>query len=166
MTDTTGEIPESVTARGIVDRATGIAKARESRQRLEDGAKDALGRTDQLYDSHLLVMGLAARAVGLHDGAVNAVETDNPFTAYTLLRSYAENAAAILYATDKPEQLDRILGFGGLPPISVGVITNYADPGSGRFGAFKAVYGDLSGFAHPMSRSIFASARNTESGFE
>jgi len=61
-------------------------------------------------------MGLATRAAGLHDGAVHALETDNPFAAYTTLRSYAENAAAVLYAADKPEQLDRILGMGDTNP--------------------------------------------------
>jgi hypothetical protein len=154
----TGEIPESVKARGIVDRATGIERARAARQWINDAAKDVLGRTDTIYDGHLLVMGLA-RAVGLHDGAIHALETDNPFVVFTLLRSYAENAAAVLYATDHPAQLHRILGFGDSPPIKVGTITNYAERGSGRFGAFRNVYSDLSGFAHPMSRSIFASLR-------
>jgi hypothetical protein len=155
----TGEIPESVKARGIVDRATGIERARASRQWLQNAALDALGRTDQIKDGHFLIMGLATRAAGLHDGAVHALESDNPFASYTLLRSYAENAAAVLYATDKPSQLDRILGMGDTNPITVGTITNYAEQGSKRFGAFRAVYGELSGFAHPMSRSIFASTR-------
>lgn len=162
MTDeTSGEIPEWVTARGIVDRASGIERARASRQWLCDAAKEVLGRTSTIYDGHLLVMGLASRAVGLHDGVLHALETDNPFVAYTLLRSYAENAAAVLYATDHPTQLHRILGFGHSPPIKVGTITNYAERGSGRFGAFRRVYEDLSQFAHPMSRSIFASAKTT-----
>lgn len=160
-----GEIPESVKARGIVDRGSGIERAHASRQWLYDAAKEALGRTDQLRNAHILVMGLASRAVGLHDGAVHALETDNPFATYTLLRSYAENAALILYATDKPDHLDRILGLGDAHPPSVGTIKNYAEQGSKRFGAFRAVYDDLSEFAHPASRSIFASAKSTESGF-
>ncbi|WP_235852692.1 hypothetical protein [Mycobacterium interjectum] len=157
----TGEIPELVKARGIVDRATGIEKARASRQWLFDAAKEALGRTDQFMDGHLLVMGLASRAVGLHDGAVHALETDNPFATYTLLRSYAENAAAVLYITDHPTQLHRILGLGDSHPVRVGTITNYAEQGSKRFGSFRSMYEGLSQFAHPMSRSIFASAKNT-----
>ena len=156
----TGEIPESVTARGIVDRATGIEKARVSRQWILDAVKEVFSRTnDMLYDGHLLVMGLATRAVGLHDGVIHALETDNPFVVFTLLRSYAENAAAVLYATDHPTQLHRILGLGGSHPIKVGTITNYAAQRSGRFGSFREVYDELSKFAHPMSRSIFASSR-------
>lgn len=163
----TAEIPESVTARGIVDRTTGIEHARASRQLLQKAAWNALNRTDQLQTSHFLVMGLATRAAGLHDGAVHALETDNPFTAYTTLRSYAENAAALLYAIDHPRQLDRILGMGNTNPIPVGRITRYAQQGSNRFGTFEGVYEDLSGFAHPMSRSIFASAKpDGDNGFK
>jgi hypothetical protein len=91
----------------------------------------------------------------------------NPFAAYTLLRSYAENAAAVLYATDHPKKLDRILGLGNTNPITVGTITNYAQQKSKRFGTFRGVYDDLSEFAHPMSRSIFASAKpDADNGFQ
>ncbi|CDM76605.1 hypothetical protein MMARE11_24580 [Mycobacterium marinum E11] len=61
----TGEPPESVKARGIVDRATGIEKARATRQWLFDAAKEVLGCTnDMIYDGHLLVMGLASPRPG------------------------------------------------------------------------------------------------------
>ncbi len=53
--------------------------------------------------------------------------------AYTLLRSYVENAAAVLYAKDHPAQLHRILGFGRSRPVKVGTITNYAEQGTDRF---------------------------------
>ncbi|HZE17989.1 MAG TPA: hypothetical protein VE197_21115, partial [Mycobacterium sp.] len=140
----TREIPDSVKARGIVDRATGIDRDRASRQWLQDAAWQALGRGGggTLYTSHFLVMGLASSAAGLHDGVIHALETDNPFATYTLLRSYADNAALVLYATDHPDQLDRILGLGGANPIKVGTIKNYAEQGSKRFGAFRAVYDD------------------------
>lgn len=162
------EIPAPVAARGITDRASGVERARASRQWLHDAATYALerGSRDDLYDGHLLVMGLSSRAAGLHDGAVGALGANNPFATYTLLRAYAENAAALIYAIDKPNQLHRILGLDGSPPISVGILTNYSEQGSKRFGAFRAVYGDLSAFSHPMSRSIFASLAPTEGGFE
>ena len=82
----------------------------------------------------------------------------------TSVRSYAENAAAVLYAIDRPAQLDRALGLGDARPIKVGVITNYAEQGSKRFGSFRGMYGDLSEFSHPMSRSIFASTVPTDDG--
>ena len=119
-----------------------------------------------IYDGHILVMGLATRAAGLHDGAVHALETNSPVVVYALLRSYAENAAAVLYATDHPTQLHRILGMGDSHPLKVGIITNYAEQGSKRFGSFRSMYEDLSQFAHPLSRSIFASTRpDGENGF-
>jgi len=63
-----------------------------------------------------------------------------------------------------PDQLNRILGLGNSHPIKVGVITNYAEQGSKRFGAFQDIYGQLSRFAHPMAKSIFASTTPTEAG--
>ncbi len=42
---------------------------------------------------------------------------------------------------------------------------NHAEQGSKRFGLFRDLYGDLSEFSHPMSRSIFAALRPTEEGF-
>ncbi|MDT5221021.1 MAG: hypothetical protein QOF15_3126 [Mycobacterium sp.] len=90
MTDADREIPESVAARDSTDRASGIENARASRQRLVDAAQYAHRRAGSddlydLYDGHILVMGLASRAAGLHDGAVNALETDNLFAMSTYL---------------------------------------------------------------------------------
>jgi hypothetical protein len=135
------QMPEWVRALGIQDRSTGIELARASRQRLQDAAQEALGRTAAFENGHILVMGLATRAAGLHDGIVHALQTDNPVGAYTLLRSYAENAAAVLYAIGHLNQLDRILGLGDSRPLKVRTITNYAEQGSKRFGAFQDVYG-------------------------
>ena len=72
----------------------------------------------------------------------------------------------ILYAIDHPNQRDNLLGLRNAYPIPIGKISNYAIQGSDRFGAFRGVYDNLSGFAHPTSRSIFASARPTETGFQ
>jgi hypothetical protein len=44
----------------------------------------------------VLLSGLVTRGIGLHNAAVAALEADNPFAAFTLIRSYAENAAAVL----------------------------------------------------------------------
>ena len=56
---------------------------------------------------HLVFSGFLARAQGFHEGAVAAIAADNPYAAFTLLRAYAENAAAILYVKDHPAQLER-----------------------------------------------------------
>jgi hypothetical protein len=148
-------VPGWVLALGIVDRPTGIEKARESRQRLYDAAVDAFGRGQEWTTAVLLLSGLVTRGFGLHDAAVAALEADNPFAAFTLIRSYAENAAAILYADDRPAQIDRLLGLRG-NPLSVGKLIAHAN-NSRRFGGFKDIYSDLSEYAHPLSKSIYAS---------
>lgn len=71
--------------------------------------------------------GFLARAQGLHEAVVAAIKADNPYAAFTLLRPYAENAAAILYMTDKPETLERF--WRGEPHVAIGRITNLFDPG-------------------------------------
>jgi hypothetical protein len=37
------------------------------------------------------------------------------FGAFTLIRAFAKNAAAVLYGFERPEQLDRLLGIRGTP---------------------------------------------------
>lgn len=140
---------------GIVDRPSGIAQARASRQLLEDAAKDCLRRATDISTAHLLLMGLTTRGRGLHDASVQALESDNPFAAFTLIRSYAENAAAALYALEHPNSIDKLLGLGG--QISSKKITNNAIQGSKRFGKFRGIYSALSEYTHPMSKSIFES---------
>jgi hypothetical protein len=146
---------EWVSTLGIVDRPSGIEKAREAREWLRDAAMNAFGREQQWFAAVMLLSGLVTRAFGLHDAAVAALEADNPFAAFTLIRSYAENAAAVLYTTDHPHQVERIIGLDGYP-LQVGKITAYADQ-SQRFGGFKTVYSDLSQYAHPFAKSITAS---------
>jgi len=102
----------------------------------------------------VLLSGLVTRGIGLHNAAVAALEADNPFAAFTLIRSYAENAAAVLYAADHPNKVDRVLGLDG-HPLSVGRLTAHANR-SPRFGGFKSVYSELSEYAHSLSKSIAA----------
>jgi len=148
-------VPTWVQAHGIIDRPTGIEKAHASRQLLVDAATNAFGRNQQWTTAVMLLSGLVTRGIGLHDAAVAALEADNPFAAFTLIRSYAENAAGILYAADHPNKVDRVLGLDG-HPLSVGKLTAHANR-SPRFGGFKAVYSELSEYAHPLSKSIAAS---------
>lgn len=117
----------------------------------------ALQQTTKLTTAHFLLMGLTARAMGLHTASVDALESDNPFAAFTLIRAYAENAAAALYAVEHPNKIDGLLGLGDAQ-ISIKKVTNYAMQGSKRFGEFRHIYSELSQYAHPMSRSMFASS--------
>jgi hypothetical protein len=149
-------VPTWVQALGIVDRPTGIEKARASRKWLLDAATNAFGRGQPWTTAVMLLSGLVTRGIGLHDAAIAALDADNPFAAFTLIRSYAENAAAVLYADDHPNAVDRMLGLGGHHPLSVGKLTAHANR-SQRFGGFKDIYSELSEYAHPLSKSITAS---------
>jgi hypothetical protein len=161
--ETAPAVPSWVSKLGIVDRTSGIEKARSSRQQLVDATWTALTgfyETGGATTANLLLLGLAARGLGLHDASVHSLETDNPFAAFTLIRAYAENAATFMYAIDKPNAIDRLFGLGE-HPIRLSTITNHAmqSPRS-RFGEFSAVYDSLSAYAHPMPTSILASATN------
>lgn len=161
MSDETSQnpVPAWISDLGIVDRPTGIEKARASRQRLLDAAQNAFEREQDGTTAVVLLSGLVTRAIGLHDAAVVALGADNPFAAFTLVRAYAENAAAILYATDHPNRIGRLLGLDH--PLSIGKLTAHANQ-SQRFGAFKHIYSELSEYAHPLSKSITASIINVE----
>jgi hypothetical protein len=79
---------------GITDRLTGQERARASWNALLSAGRRVLGTGMDYRVEHLLLSGFLARAQGLHEGAVAAISADNPYVAFTLLRAYAENAAA------------------------------------------------------------------------
>src|SRR5437763_12152803 len=111
MSDRPGDndaVPQWVRDLGITDRLTGQERARASWNALISAGRRVLGTGMDHRVEHLLLSGFLARAQGLHEGAVAAISADNnPYAAFTLLRAYAENAAAILYVKDHPAQLER-----------------------------------------------------------
>ncbi|APE17767.1 hypothetical protein BOH72_23395 [Mycobacterium sp. WY10] len=143
---------------GITDRASGIEKARASRGHIERAVTDALKRCETPTFAHHLMMGLATRGLGLHSATVQALEQDNPYAAFTLIRSLAENAAAALYGLENPAKIEKLLGLDG-KSVSIGQITSHVNQRSKRFGEFRGIYSELSQYAHPMSKSLFASSR-------
>jgi hypothetical protein len=58
----------------------------------------------------LAFSGFIARAQCLHEAATQMIEAENPHAAFTLLRAYTGNTAAILYAKDHPNLLDHPSG--------------------------------------------------------
>lgn len=156
MSETDEQVASWLQDLGIVDRPSGIEKARASRQWLVLASLRAFARGPRkLCPAGVLLGGLATRGIGLHDGAIAALETDNPFAAFTLIRSYAENAAALLYARDHPHKVERLLGLNE-HPMPVGKLTAYANRGN-RLNSFRALYSMLSQYAHPASKSLIAS---------
>jgi hypothetical protein len=142
---------------GVYDAEPGSAAARSARDRILEPARRVLGTTQDITALTIVFQGFVARAQCLHEASVQAIDAGNPHAAFTLLRAYAENAAAVLYAKDHPT----LVGHWWDPDghgIKVGKITNYA---ASRFGGFKGIYDQLSKFAHPQAIGLLASSRIT-----
>jgi hypothetical protein len=157
--DTNGRPDEQVLAAlGVTDRATAQQAATDARQVLIDGATDALKPLEVWSIGYVVLSGLVARAQGLHEGALAAIAADNPYAAFTLVRAYAENAAAVLYVKDHPDQMRTHWLDANGRHVPIGKMTRWASA-SNRFGGFRSIYDQLSGFAHPSPRSIISSHR-------
>lgn len=145
---------------GVTDLPSGLAAARRARQWIIDAGRYALGTEElQITTTIMLFCGLLARGQGFHEGAVDAIEAGNPYAAFTLLRSYAENAAAVLYLKDHPTRIDAFWNDINGRGITIGKMTNYANT---RFGGFKGVYEQISRYAHPHLLSVITSHRTND----
>jgi len=150
-------VPAWILDLGITDRSTGLARAQDSWKLLIAAGKKGLGSSDAGYtEAHLIFSGFLARAQGFHEGAVAAISANNPYAAFTLLRAYAENVAAILYVIDHPAELETfwrdLTGIG----VWIGKMTKHARK---RAGGFKDIYSELCRYAHPHAVSVLASSR-------
>lgn len=161
--DAAGTQPAWLIRLGITDLDTGQHQAHAAWNVLIAAGRSVLSTSADYRPAHLVFSGFLARAQGLHEGAVAAIKAENPYAAFTLLRAYAENAAAILYLTDKPDLLDQFWRPDN--PVSIGKITNHAFQGRNpRFAGFKGIYAQLSEYVHPQSRSLLASSRAGSDG--
>ena len=79
--------------RGIHDRESGLVEARAARKKMTRLAMVPLKTLRQISIPSMTLMSLLTRAQAFHDGSVDALEHDNPFVTFTLVRSYAENTA-------------------------------------------------------------------------
>ncbi len=61
-----------------------------------------------LAPAGLFFLSMIPRIRGLHDGAVRETRAENPHGAFTLLRTWAEDCALVLYVTDKPVYIERL----------------------------------------------------------
>lgn len=145
---------------GVEDEASGRANAEQAREYLLIVATSVVQEGAITMD-HLIVAGMVARAQSLHEAALDAINSDNPHAAFTLLRAYIEQCAAALYLTDHPDKAERLWNDLEGHGVPIGRITNYADR-SGRFRYFRRVYDQLSKYAHPSSISHFAGMRIAE----
>jgi hypothetical protein len=139
---------------GITDRESGIRKAGEAKLRLIRFASEALPSSFAFGVAEMTLMSALTRAQAFHEGTLDALASDNPFAAFTLLRGYAENAAMLVWLLEKPVDIERFYpGATKEMRISVGRLTNKAPS---RFGGFRGIYDQLSGFAHPAAASALS----------
>jgi hypothetical protein len=153
------QVPAWVRELGITDRVTGLERAHASWDVLHAAGVKGLGglRPGADYPAGYLVFsGFLARAQGLHEGTVAAIRAGNPYATFTLLRAYAQTAAAVLYVKDHPAQLEKCLPGPHGPGVKIGKITSHAER---RLGGFKGTYSQLSKYAHPMALTWPVSSR-------
>lgn len=139
---------------GIEDADSGTQAAQAARERILEPARRVLETSADFTVRLVIFQGFVARAQCLHEAAVQMIDAENPHAAFTLLRAYAENAAAILYAKDHPTRVDHFADPDDRS-ITVGQIKNWADK---RFGGFRDIYDQLSQYAHPHGRGLLASS--------
>jgi len=133
--------------RGITDRTSGVEVAVEAQKRLIASARGALSTNEDLTMPKMTMLSLFTRAQAFHEAALAMIRENNPFAALTLLRSYAENAAMLVWLLDKPNDIKRIYPEAAESQrIRVGQLVGKA---ATRLGGFKPIYEQLSNFAHP-----------------
>lgn len=145
----TGAIPAQrlLVERGITDYASGkIAAETHFKQFLNDMMPLANGSITA-FSMGLLAM--VTRAQAFHTGAISMLDANNPFATNALIRAYAENAAALLWAADKSH---------GAASLSIGaerhqrlVVGRIVDSAGKRLPGFKKLYESLSEYTHPVA---------------
>lgn len=106
----------------------------------------------------MVFQGFVAQAQCLHEAATLTIEAENPHAAYTLLRAYAENAAAILYAKDHPNRVET----SGTPRVTASRSGPSPTTRSRGWRASRGIYGERSKFARPQAAGLLASSSISE----
>lgn len=146
-------------ARGITSRETGLAAGRRALIELRAAAaKELHERHGDMTMSRMVLLGLLARAEAFHRSVLEAITANNPFATFTLLRSYSENAALMVWLQQSPGRMARLdLADPDARGPKIGVIVQAAHE---RLQGFGAIYEQLSTFAHPASAGLLVSWRD------
>jgi hypothetical protein len=124
-----------------------------------DRAFQAFGQQTNLNVPKMTLLSMMTRAQAFHDGAIEAAKSDNPFATFTLLRSYAENAAMLIWISTKQGELRRLYPDAPVElKFSIGKLVAHAERDSA---GFREIYEQLSRFAHPGSSTAFSGFRVT-----
>lgn len=102
----------------------------------------------------MAALALTERAQAFHIGSVDQIEAENPLAAMTLIRSYAENAAAVIRVTEHPDDLSKLYIGAHRDKFAVGRLISNATK---RAPGLKALYAHLSDAAHPAGAGSFHS---------
>ncbi|WP_313403999.1 hypothetical protein [Aeromicrobium sp.] len=142
---------------GIVDIPSAQKRASEGRELILAAARNVTRAGDfTLMD--MVLWGMVTRLQSFHEAAVSACEATNPHAAYTLIRAYAEQCAALIYAIDHPDKAERLWRDPDGHGVPIGKMTSYADRND-RIGNFRLLYDRLSKYAHPSQLAHYAGMR-------
>lgn len=134
-------------ARGIHTAEDGERLAAKALEHLLGALQDTGQAGMDLTLGTFAMWNFMTRAQGFHEAAADAIRSDNPFAAFTLLRAYAENAAALIWLHRFPERLDAfVMTAEREDRVSVGKLTNEAKR---QYPTFGLLYEQLSSYAHP-----------------
>lgn len=132
---------------GITDIDSGVRVARETFRTFR---RSLIGVVDGGLSSVTMgLLALVTRAQGFHDGALLGVEARNPYATFPLIRCYAENAAALLWMLNHPQDLKRLAATA--PRDEKFAIGKLVAEASKHAAGFKGIYEQLSEFAHPVA---------------
>ncbi|CAN5276564.1 hypothetical protein BH09ACT2_BH09ACT2_08320 [soil metagenome] len=141
-------------ARGLTDRTSAIAEARRYGRSSLDLVTEFI--PGDMTKTTLALMALIERWQAFHIGAIDAIEASNPLAAMTLIRSYAENAAALLWIWERPADLSKLFIGAEREKFAIGRLVANAQkyaPG------FNELYQQLSDAAHPSGVGAYQSIR-------
>ncbi|VXC31300.1 conserved hypothetical protein [Microbacterium sp. 8M] len=143
---------EILARRGILDLASGIKAASDHFWSFLQAVQPHVQGDASSISMGLLSM--VTRAQAFHHGTLDMLRAGNPFGAYALVRSYAENAAALVWMHRKPGDLARLsLSARRDEKLVVGRIVAEATK---QYPAFKALYEGLSEYTHPVASAFHA----------
>lgn len=133
--------------RGITDLDSGLERTDEYFKRFLTQCKDAMSSQQAISSLSMGLLAMLTRARSFHDGARAMILDDNPFAADALIRSYAENAAALLWIESRPHDAAKFsFAYRDGRPVPVG---RMVDAAVKRAPGFKLLYSRLSESAHP-----------------
>lgn len=139
-------------ARGIHDLETGIAVAESSFKQFWHDVGECIRDAPEINTIRMGLLAMVTRAQGYHSAALRASRDDNPYAAFALVRCFAENAAALLWMMEKPNDLGRVsLLAEESERFAIGRLVTAANK---RAPGFGAIYEQLSAYVHPVTSSF------------